>query len=226
MYTSYLPDGRRFGTACFNYVVSVFNFFFQRHLLFQSRHDLFARDFVARYAASDLCFQAARGYNYAVKEFVPAGFDQYRRLDYYDTVRVIALEIVKHPLFEPEYGWVNQAVQHLQFFSIYENNRRKLFSIDSAAECKNIGAELFENRAEGFSTWLEHRVSQPVCVDHVASEALQLGCNERFPGRVAARKAYLHHPGDLPFKCVSASRTVLAISMAIVSGPTPPGTGV
>ncbi len=72
----------------------------------------------------------------------------------------------------------------------------------------------------GFGTGLDHLVAEPVSLDQQAAHRFQRPPHERLPAGETAGESYAEH------WCFSASATVLAISMAMVSGPTPPGTGV
>ena len=63
-------------------------------------------------------------------------------------------------------------------------------------------------------------MAQLIGFDQIAAEIAQGVSDKRFAAGEAAGESYAEH------KCFSAACTVFDMSMAMVSGPTPPGTGV
>src|SRR5450432_1202069 len=72
----------------------------------------------------------------------------------------------------------------------------------------------------GFGARQQDLVTQLVRLNQVATQIAQGVSGERFAARETPRESYAEH------RCRSAALTVLAMSMAMVNGPTPPGTGV
>src|SRR5579872_1725995 len=85
---------------------------------------------------------------------------------------------------------------------------------------QDLLTEFVDNRVVRLASRQQHLVPQLIGFDQVASESSERVPHETFAARQPPCQPYSQH------KCCSAAVTVFAISIAIVSGPTPPGTGV
>src|ERR1039457_3844227 len=94
-------------------------------------------------------------------------------------------------------------------------------AVDEAAVRQNFPAEFPHHGVIGFPAGRQHLVAEFVGLDEKTAAARQYLTHEGLPAGQAAREPHLQHAAALR----SAEATVLAMSMAIVRGPTPPGTG-
>src|SRR5580704_8817957 len=110
---------------------------------------------------------------------------------------------------------------------------------------EDLAAKLPNNTGVGFTAGLLHLPAQVISLDQQTAEIGQDLANKALTTGKAARQSYPKHsasfgPGPPSsdhrkrpkersytfFAWRSASSTVLVISMAMVKGPTPPGTGL
>src|SRR5262249_32125285 len=105
-------------------------------------------------------------------------------------------------------------------FGMIENQFAEGVAIDEAVGIEDPHPKLADHRVVRFGAGKQNLVTQLVRFDQVTSEITQGVPDEALAAGQAAREPYAEH------KRCSAARTVLDMSMAMVSGPTPPGTGV
>src|SRR6185437_13148101 len=113
-------------------------------------------------------------------------------------------------------------IQPSKRFRGSEDTRRKRATIDFTSLCKDALTEFADHRVVRFPASRQHGMAELVGMDHQAAPAGERFRDEAFAAGEAPGESDFQH---LPHRR-SAASTVFAMSMAMVSGPTPPGTGV
>ena len=97
--------------------------------------------------------------------------------------------------------------------------------IERAIRAQETVAEPCEHSAESRRTWRDSLPRQPVRVDRGCAERGERAQAKGLACGNAAGERGAHHVQAMPIRARAAA-TVFLSSIAIVSGPTPPGTGV
>lgn len=191
----------------------------------------------ARHAAADRAFDLHVRRDVDDDDLVvalpAARFEQQRRFDDVDPIASALFRFAHHACFLGEHDRVNEGVQLLRFLGVGEGERGELLPIDLAIRQENARTVRPHDRfVASFTRAVEPR-DDGVGVDRDAAEAGQHAHDGRLPAGDAAGEANAQHRasardgigGHHPRLRFAAS-TVFFISIAIVIGPTPPGTGV
>src|SRR5579863_4518453 len=101
-----------------------------------------------------------------------------------------------------------------------EHQRPQPPAIHRSIRVEDAGSKLANHGIIRCPARLQNLVAQFIRADQITAQVRQRAAHEALAAGEPARQSYAEHV------CRSASATVLAISMAIVRGPTPPGTGV
>src|SRR5215472_7568165 len=117
---------------------------------------------------------------------------------------------------------MNQRVQARQPLRVLEHQRGQTRPGDGAIGRKDFTAKFAHHPVVGLAAWRHHLAADFVGLNHEATPAGQRFTHECLTGGDAAGQTYFQHRP----RRRSAEATVFDISMAMVSGPTPPGTGV
>jgi hypothetical protein len=221
---SRLPDGVFFGSGGIDDVVGELSFCVQGELTAETRLYVFESDSVARHGAFDLLLFIAGHQDDAVVIFVGADFDQDGRFDYDHGLRIGGADFLFDRLLQAMHGGMHDRIQLFQALSIAEDKRSETATVDAAIGIQNLAAELPNYRREGFPVGGQGLVAEVVRMNEVGSQALQRFSDEGFAAREAAGESYAE--GARHARRLSAAAMVFIMSIAMVSGPTPPGTGV
>ena len=117
---------------------------------------------------------------------------------------------------------MNQAAELFEPFGASQTRALGQFvPVDCGPRIENLVAELAHHRVIGFPARQQYLMPQLVGLDQVATQIGERVSDESF-SRLREPPV---RPTEEHSRCVAAC-TVLAISMAMVKGPTPPGTGV
>src|SRR5581483_161545 len=115
---------------------------------------------------------------------------------------------------------MNQAVEFFQALGSVPDQGTQFGAVNMVVLIQDIVTELLHDGIIGLATGREDLVAELIGFNQHAPEIGKGMSDEGFAARQSSGESYAEHR-----RC-SAARTVLAISIAIVSGPTPPGTGV
>ncbi len=153
-----------------------------------------------------------------------AGFDEERRLEH-DDVFGPGCDLLEA---SPHQG-MNRRLQGEARLRIAEDASGDLGVVHATPLVQHLGAEEGAHRRGAFAPRAVELRHQTVGVDHLESRLAQPGRHRRLAagepaGEADAESAGAHDAGS-PCRRRAAFR-VLARTMATVSGPTPPGTGV
>src|ERR1019366_6217909 len=122
----------------------------------------------------------------------------------------------------PESGGVQERIQAGQTLRVGENAGRQGAAVDGSVGGQNLATEFLYHGLVSLSAGRHHRMADFIRLDQQATVTGQRLADKRFSAGDAARQPNLQHTP----KRRSAEATVLTMSMAMVRGPTPPGTGV
>ena len=118
---------------------------------------------------------------------------------------------------------MHQAVQLRQPVRPFEHLRRQPGPVDRAIRRQHTRPELADHGVVRLRARHQHLVPKLIGLDQVAAEVRQRLSHEALAGGQSARQPYAKHAF---LSSRSAASMVFTMSMAMVSGPTPPGTGV
>ena len=202
-----------------------------------------AADFVFSHAtcsqALQLLLGAAPRNQESVKMFVHAGLDQQRRLDEGGVTCPIALPFVE--LAEDGFGdaWVDDGVQACEFRAIREHESAKLGAVHAGLTVGDRWTKFAKDLFIGGLARLNESVRECVGVKNGETQLAEHGRDRALAAGDAAGQSESQHFFDHRADAVDceveiagearrrrAALTVLVMSMVIVMGPTPPGTGV
>src|SRR5579885_3489837 len=158
----------------------------------------------------------------AVKPPVAAGFDQDGRFHHHNSFWISGLEFGDQLVLPPNDSGMDQGIQAGQSFRVIENNSGEFAPVESAVRAENAGTELAQRRLKSRASGGQSFMPEFVGPNQVTPEGCQSVADEALTAGQASRESDLQHTP----RRRSADSTVLAISIAMVSGPTPPGTGV
>src|SRR5215469_5464954 len=158
--------------------------------------------------------------NQTVKSLITSSFNQNRRRDNYDGMRVPGFDLGDHAGLPRPDRRMHQFVQFLKQRRLVENKRSQLAPIDALFRRENASAEFADYRVIGLPIGQQHLMTELVGFNEMTAEIGQCMSHETLAAGQTSGEPYPEHT------CCSAACTVLLISIAMVSGPTPPGTGV
>src|SRR5580704_14355398 len=135
---------------------------------------------------------------------------------------------------------MHDGVQASEALRIGKHDGAEFFPVYQALRREDAGAKFTHHFIVGGPAGLAHLVRDFIGLKHATTELAQHRNHRGLPGGNSSGEADAQHQGlaaaapvllpDVPrpppARRRRAARTVLLISMAIVSGPTPPGTGV
>src|SRR5262245_51632571 len=155
----------------------------------------------------------------AVELLLGAGFVEQRHI--HDRERILAdeLEAAQPGLDRPVHGGVNDRFEILPRRGIGEHDRSELGAVHRAVGGQNVRAEPIHNRQRRLGAGGRDAVGQGVGVEAGDAAAAQHVQHVALAGRDPASQCDPKHRS-------SAARSVFFSNIAIVRGPTPPGTGV
>src|ERR1035441_1528156 len=217
-----LPHGVLFFPRRVYDEIGILSFLFERHLPAQPRHHIaLPGAFPPHRPLHLLIFPASHQYD-SIITLVASRLDQDGRFHHRDSPRLARPELRHQLVFPANYCRMHQAVQPLQPLRRSEHQRRQRAPLDSPLSVQDLAPKFPHHLRVCFSARIERRVSQLIRLNQEATARRQRLAHEGLAASQSPREANLQHiPGRR-----SAAATVLAISMAMVSGPTPPGTGV
>lgn len=193
----------------------------------------------ARRQALQLLLGAAPRNHESIKMFVHAGLDEQRRFDKRGVMRPVALPFVE--LAQNRFGdtRVDDGVQAREFRAICEYQSSKLGAVHPCLAVGDRWTKFAEDLFVGGLARLKEFVRERVGVKNGETQFPQHGRDRALAAGDAASQSksqhFLNHRADAVDCEVEiagearrrrAALTVLLISMVIVMGPTPPGTGV
>ena len=193
----------------------------------------------ARGQALDLLLGFAPGNDEAVEISVNARFDEQRGFDERGVTLALACPFIK--LAEDDFGdtGVDDGVQAVKFRAIGENECGKFRAIDAALGVGDGGTKFAEDFVVGGLTRLDELVGERVCVKNRKAHIAEHDGNGAFAAGDSAGESESQHFSDHRAVAVDgvaensgatrrnrAAFMVLLMSMVMVIGPTPPGTGV
>ena len=170
----------------------------------------------------DLLLFRTNDQNDTIESTIAASLYQYRRFGDADSVWIALLSLGEELFFAADDGRMDDAVQGLQFRRIVKNKRGQSPPVDSPVWIEDLPSE---SRNYGIvRVAIRH---QDLVTDFISSYDVT---SERFQRAADKGLATRKSPCEPDFRhirwCASAAAMVFAISMATVSTPTPPGTGV
>ncbi len=116
---------------------------------------------------------------------------------------------------------MHEVVEDSQTVAIGEDFESQQLAIDFAVRTENTAAEFADNRVIGGPVGQKHFVTEHVGFDQPAAKIFERCSYKTLTAGQAARQSDCQHDCRR-----SAESIVFTISVAIVIGPTPPGTGV
>ena len=119
---------------------------------------------------------------------------------------------------------MHQPVQSVQPLRFTERLCGQPPPIDLAVGSQNTPAELGKYCLISLSRRKQHLMAELIGLNQVTAQVRQRLTDKTFPGSEPTGQAHFQHSGS--YSLLSADSTVFTMSIAIVSGPTPPGTGV
>ena len=178
---------------------------------------------VTRHGPLDLLLFAADGDNQTILAAITARLYQYRSFNHYDSIRLARGEFVDKLCSARADRRVNQRVEFLEAFGMAEDQRRQFAPVNRAGRVQNPRPEFLDDAAISFTVRLKHLVAEIIRFDQQTTHFGQPASDEALPARETASESDTQH---IQRWCASANPTVFDISMPMVNGPTPPGTGV
>lgn len=175
---------------------------------------------IARHRSLYLLLRAANSDDKAIVFAVTASLHQYGSFRDGDALGMSPGELLLQPVNAGAYVRVHQGVKLFEPLGVVKNLSRQTAPFYGAIRRQDFLAKLENNSVIGFAAGFLHLTTQFVGVNDPASEFRQDSRDECLTAGQSAGEPYAEHA------CCSASPTVFDISMAIVSGPTPPGTGL
>src|SRR6266852_568284 len=228
-----------------NLVVGHAAFLIELHLRADSAEGLLPRH-PAGQQALHLLLRLTPGDHQAVETLVVAGFDQQRRLHDHHRARLSARQLGELAIQGVHDAGMDDAVQAFEPGGVGEDDRGELGAVNAAVGGAHLATKLFEDLVVSGLAGLNQAARERVGIEYAAAElAHHCGHGALAAGnpsgeadvqhqRLATFSAAVRATGRdaPPARLVAfplrrrAALTVLLISMAMVSGPTPPGTGV
>src|SRR5581483_5519154 len=117
---------------------------------------------------------------------------------------------------------MHQRIQYSEPVGPIENLRSQQLAVNAAGGIEDAGAELLDHARIGFPLRLQDLMSKTIRLNQMAPQILQSLADEALAARESSGEPYAEHNPSRR----SADCTALTMSIAIVRGPTPPGTGV
>ncbi len=220
-------DGVFLGVRGIDDVVGEAGFFLVGQLAVQAGFDLGAAQAAALHGSLDLFLTAADDGDEAVKTVVTSSFHQDGRFHNYDGAGVMEGDGGDQGVLAAADGGVNDAVEAFETVGVIEDEGGKGAAVDLAVGGEDGRAELADDVRVGFAVFGQYLVAEIIGLDEMAAELFEGAADEGFAAGQAAGEAYEEHgAAGAARRRDSAERTVLDMSMAMVRGPTPPGTGV
>src|SRR5712692_1235618 len=159
-------------------------------------------------------------------------FDEQSGLDHADGVRRGALERGEILVVRRQHMGMNNRIEPRQAREVGEDNRCQFRAVHAAVGRQYPAAKFPHHVLEGRAARLDESVGNLIGFKDVTAEFAQHPRDSGLSCPDPARQPHAQHQGwtaTALLICARRSRaafTVLLISMAMVSGPTPPGTGV
>ncbi len=179
---------------------------------------------VARAQPRELLLRGAVHDQQAVEAQVHAALDQERRVGHQHASRPRAREARGPAGLGRAHARVHDAIEALPRRGVVEHQRAERRPVERAGRVQHGVAEGGPDLRERLAAGRGDRARDGVEVERAATALGQPAQHERLAARDPARESHPQHAR--PQLAAAAARTVFAINIAIVSGPTPPGTGV
>lgn len=187
-----------------------------------------------------LLFRTAPSDHQPIEMFVYAGFDEQRSFDKCRVARAFALPFVELPQDNLRDPWMDNGVEPVEFGVIGKDQRAEFASVHTALAIGDRRTEFAEHFFVGGLARLYEFVRKRVGVKDREAQFAEHGRDGAFAagdpaGQSESEHLYSCHRADA-VDCVAetlgearrrrAAFTVLLMSIVMVIGPTPPGTGV
>ena len=155
---------------------------------------------------------------------VAAGFDENGGLDDDDSMRIGRDDLPINSLLAADHRRVNQGVEGAKPIRISEDPSCQPFAVDVPGRRRAPPGRTFHHRRIGLSAGQQNLMTQLVRLDQVTAERRQGWPTKLLPlASPPVKPDFQHRPASRAF--APADPLCSAISMAMVSGPTPPGHG-
>ena len=168
----------------------------------------------------------------AVEAFVPgaaasvSGCKKKRGLDHGDGLGIGCAEGLELPFQLRENGGMHKGIKFLDPRMIgVEGEGGESAAIKRTVGGQDLRPEMVKDRREDGLAGPHHRAANLVGAEPMGAHAGEQATDRGFPTREFAGEADPQHPSQ-PTRRNRAALTVLAMRVAMVSAPTPPGTGV
>jgi len=191
--------------------------------------------------AFELLFGAAPGDDETVEFLVVVGFDEEGGFDEGCFAVALASPLAELLMDEGFNARVQDRIEAREFGGVGKNNGGEFGAVDLLRGVENSRTEIAQDFVVGGLTAGDELVGERIGVEDIEAEFAEHGGYGGFSSGDASGKAEAAHAGGhrAPAECTvsaaevavfrrrkSAAFTVLLMSMVIVMGPTPPGTGV
>src|ERR1017187_9868750 len=131
-------------------------------------------------------------------------------------------KLLQQLLLAKDHRRMHQGIQTRQAFRRTEDPGSQGTTVDFAVIPQDVIAKFLHHSLVRLPALSQNFVAQFIGLNQETSEAHQRFAHESLPaGKAACQPGLYHRPASR-----SAEATVFAINMAMVKGPTPPGTGV
>ena len=211
------------------------------------RHGKLRSDTASRFSFTQAAGEEARklllgrapGDHQAVKILVESGFHDERGFDESGVARAAVLpfvELVKHGFADTG---MDNGVEPIEFGAVGEDEGAESGAVDAAPGIRDGGAEFTNHVVVGSLAGFDQSVGKSIGVEDGEAHFAEHGGHGAFAAGDAAGEAKSEHAADYRTEADEcegegfaearrsrAALTVLLISMVMVMGPTPPGTGV
>src|SRR5690242_15069128 len=122
---------------------------------------------------------------------------------------------------------MHQTVERGQTVGLIEDFGRQALPVDGAVRVQNASPELPDHIRIGLAAGKKHFVAELIGLDQVTPQCRQsLADKSLAAGQTSGQTNFQHTAASRTPMRRSADPMVLTMSIAMVSGPTPPGTGV
>src|ERR1019366_7297149 len=202
--------------------IRVLSFPVQRHLAADAVADVALQRAFAAQCALHLLLLSAGDEDEFVEARVAPGFDEDGSFDDRDAIGMGRAEVGNRLVFAPNCRRVHQRIQAGQTLRVSEDARRQGAAVDGGVGGQNLATEFLYHGLVSLSAGRHHRMADFIRLNQQATAGGQRLANKRLSAGETARQPNFQHTP----KRRSAEATVLTMSMAMVRGPTPPGTGV